>query len=171
MSLHDSPFAGVFEQLTERMGVPHTYGSSASQRARVEWDRSGAITPEPCPYRVEGQKVLGRLAHPHLAAVFGDSDVEVSARVAQLWGHLDELVGPPQGTGDVPDHHGYVLKPGEVKGIAGGDGTGSGYVCDVAVTLRTLVVSQIRGTADGRATLTVTPSAPAALTPTSIEAL
>ncbi len=154
-----TPFDWFFDALTSRMGILHTTEGHASQRDRVIWERSGALEPGNIKYTRPGEKTIGKLGHPWTASVYGASDLEVCARVAELWGHIDEVVGPPQGTGEVADHHGYTLKPGKVE-PRGGDGVAAGYGCDVAVTLYTPVASQIRPLA-AVTSVSVTATAPA----------
>jgi hypothetical protein len=137
-----TPFDKLFADLSDRMGVLHTTDTDPSQRDRVIWERAGALTPEPIRYTRAGVKLIGRLGHPWTARVYGASDLEVSQRVAQLLGWIDELVGPPQGC-ETEGHDGYKFAPGEIA-PQGGDGKAAGRGCDVAVTLYQPVASQIR---------------------------
>ncbi len=73
--------------------------------------------------------------------MYGASSSEVTLRSEQLEGHLDELVGPPQGC-ETPGHDGYKI--GRIGPAKGGDGTAAGYSRTVQVTLYRRVSSQIR---------------------------
>ena len=166
-SLLDTPFAWLFDALTNKMGVLHTTETTATQRDRVVWERSGDPSPEPTHYRLAGQKTLGRDGHPHAVTVYGASDVEVSARVGQLRVWIDRLVGPPQGCHELENHHGYKFAQGKGGGIVGGDGKAMGYATTLSVTLYTPVVGAYQGTAQGTPKLQVTPLDPSSFeTPT-----
>lgn len=148
-NLSGTPFDALFDALTRAMGIPHAVSSAPSQRQRVVWERSGALKPQRSPYARDNEKTLGRLGHPWTATVYGDSDLEVSALVGQLWAHLDCLVGPPNGDraigepGDddfAPESPGYDFTPGAI-GPQGGDGKAAGYACACAVELRQTVAA------------------------------
>ncbi len=139
-NLGGTPFDSLFEALTLRMGVLHTCETAPSQRDRVVWERSGPLGSEPIRYGRVGLKIIKRRAHPWTVNVYGASDLEVCARVDQLEGWLDELIGPEQGC-EAEGHDGYKFAAGKVA-PQGGDGKAAGYGCDVAVTLYTPVASQ-----------------------------
>lgn len=164
-NLGGTPFDALFETLTARMGVMHTTESSPSQRTRVEWSRSGALGTEGCPYQIERAKVISRRVHPFLAAVYAPSDLEVCQLVDALEVQLEATIGPKQGIDDV--RTGYRFEAGTVEPM-GGDGVSAGYACDVAVTLFTLTLAEVRPLAPARASLAVTPQLPAPLVGTPI---
>lgn len=140
-------FDRLFADLTDRMGIPHLTDTSPSQRRRVTW-AEGEITPEPTAFRRDGEKTIARHAHAHTATVYGDSSADVAQMLRELHGHLDQLVGPPQGSTE-PGHDGYKL--GKIGALKGGDGTSAQVSRTVEVTLYAPVASQIRPTATVRA--------------------
>lgn len=167
-----TPFDDFFRALEGALGVPVLVGeadaSAGSTEPRITVERAGDPTYESIPYRVPGERTIGRLAHPFAVTIYGATDDEVANRLADFCYEVDRLVGPPQGTSDIPDHHGYVFKAGAVKGIAGDDAVAASYACGVSLTLRT-PVSKVRRTARGRVSLTIAPASPEALTSTPIE--
>lgn len=131
----NTPFDQVLADLSDRMGILHTWGSVASQEARVEWKRNGRLVPEPAHHR-DDERTVGRLRHPLLATIYGATDLEVCNLLAAMWGHLDEIVGPATDA-----HDGFVLLPGEP--VAGGDGLAAGYSLPCGVELFTTASSEI----------------------------
>jgi hypothetical protein len=136
-----TPFDATFCALGQRLNCASIIGerddAGATGERRIVWTRSGALRPEACPYQVDAQNVVGRLAHPWQTTAYGATDLEVSQMVADLWWNLDQLVGPPQGDWEVPGHEGYQLTPGKVAPV-GGDLHAAAYACPVQVTLYTL---------------------------------
>jgi hypothetical protein len=142
-----TPFDRLFADLSDRMGVLHTTDTDPSQRDRVIWEHAG-FAREPIGYTIPGTVTIGRHAHKYKVSVYGASELEAAARAAQLEGHLDNIIGPPQGAPPPPglesgwSRHGY--KVGESTPIAGGDGTAAGRGCSLTVTLYQPIFSELR---------------------------
>lgn len=176
--LGGTPFDELFETLTARMGVMNTTEIDPSQRTRVVWARAGAPEPRPIPYRVAGERTIGRLAHAWTATVHGSDDLEVTGLLHQLQAHLDDVLGPPQGAAELetpqadkpaPLGRGYELKPGKLAGVVGLDGTAAGVAQDLTVTVYTRVRTRIRGVIPGAPSLRAQPLDPDSLaTPADI---
>ncbi len=162
-----SPFDGVFAALTEAMGVLHTASpdTDPSQKDRCEWKHGGFGGLEPIGYTMPGTVTIGRQAVEYQVSVYGASELEVLARAGELAGHLDNLVGPPQGAAPPPGlgegwiRHGY--KVGRTSTPAqGADGTSAGYGCTLPVTLYQPVYAELRPTLTvGRVEFTATAEA------------
>jgi hypothetical protein len=144
-----TPFDATFAALSERLGVVVSLDDSASMRGRVVMSRAGAVDPQRWPHGVnrDDEQSWGRMAHPWTATVYGDSDLEVSNRAAQMIAWLDLLEGPPDGSpadGDpddsdyVPERLGYAVKGGKVEPRGA-----TGYACDLAMTLYTPITTAV----------------------------
>lgn len=170
-----TPFDALFDALAGRLGCPMIKGThgdaGGSAETRVTWVRSGAPKPEPIPYQRARDKVIGRLAHPWTATIYGATDLEVSTLLASLWAQIDKLQGSPKGSpemgkpGDddyVPERPGYALAAGKIEPM-GEDEHAAWWECDVSVTLYQPVVQATRGTAEGAARLELKPTTPAVL--------
>ena len=165
-----TPFDPIFLALEGALHVPVLLGAvsaaASSNERRIVFERGGAPKYGPIPYRVPGEKTIGRLAHPFKVAICGASDTEVTELLGALIGALDELVGPPQGCA-VDGHEGYSVTPGQ---IVGDDLAAAGFVQEASVTLHTRVRSQIRATAEiTSTTITATAQATADTSEASLE--